>query len=167
MRVLVLNAGSISLKSCLYDLAEALRQTPPVRLWGGFSNPNPRWPFLTRPFIRLCRSTRPSIPGPTPGLSAGSAAMVSTASAINIVRRARPTSLGRTLGLFAWLRAIWVMDVHWLRCETDAAWIPRWVHAARRVDDGESLRYNRPRNSHSSTARRRVFCRPAGENPEP
>ena len=35
MKVLVLNAGSSSLKSCLYDLAETLPQTPPVPLWEG------------------------------------------------------------------------------------------------------------------------------------
>jgi acetate kinase len=35
MKVLVLNAGSSSLKSCLYDLAESLPQTPPVPRWEG------------------------------------------------------------------------------------------------------------------------------------
>jgi acetate kinase len=35
MRVLVLNAGSSSLKTCLYELAESLPQTPPVPLWEG------------------------------------------------------------------------------------------------------------------------------------
>lgn len=35
MKVLVLNAGSSSLKSCLYDLAEPLPQTPPVPVWEG------------------------------------------------------------------------------------------------------------------------------------
>jgi acetate kinase len=35
MRVLVLNAGSSSLKSCLYELAEPLPQAPPVPLWEG------------------------------------------------------------------------------------------------------------------------------------
>jgi len=35
MKILVLNAGSSSLKSCLYELAEPLPQTPPVPLWEG------------------------------------------------------------------------------------------------------------------------------------
>jgi acetate kinase len=35
MKVLVLNAGSSSLKSCLYELAEPLPQTPPAPLWEG------------------------------------------------------------------------------------------------------------------------------------
>ncbi len=35
MKVLVLNAGSSSLKSCLYELAESLPQAPPVPLWEG------------------------------------------------------------------------------------------------------------------------------------
>jgi acetate kinase len=35
MKVLVLNAGSSSLKSCLYEMSEALPQTPPVPAWEG------------------------------------------------------------------------------------------------------------------------------------
>jgi acetate kinase len=35
MRVLVLNAGSSSLKSCLYELKEPLPKAPPVPLWEG------------------------------------------------------------------------------------------------------------------------------------
>jgi len=35
MKVLVLNAGSSSLKSCLYELPELLPQTPPAPLWEG------------------------------------------------------------------------------------------------------------------------------------
>ena len=35
MRVLVLNAGSSSLKSCLYELNEPLPQAPPMPLWEG------------------------------------------------------------------------------------------------------------------------------------
>jgi acetate kinase len=35
MRILVLNAGSSSLKSCLYELTEPLPQIPPVPLWEG------------------------------------------------------------------------------------------------------------------------------------
>lgn len=34
-KVLVLNAGSSSLKSCLYELADSLPQAPPVPLWEG------------------------------------------------------------------------------------------------------------------------------------
>ena len=35
MKVLVLNAGSSSMKSCLYELVESLPQAPPVPLWEG------------------------------------------------------------------------------------------------------------------------------------
>ncbi len=35
MKILVLNAGSSSLKSCLYELAEPLPELPPVPLWEG------------------------------------------------------------------------------------------------------------------------------------
>jgi acetate kinase len=58
MRVLVLNAGSSSLKSCLYVMTEPLPQMPPVPLWEG----HVEWeePF-TNVRLRAKREGRPVI----------------------------------------------------------------------------------------------------------
>lgn len=70
MKVLVLNAGSSSLKSCLYDLAEPLPQTPPVPLWEG----QVEW---EEPFgnvrLRVKRQGRP-VMDEQPGIDSESAA---------------------------------------------------------------------------------------------
>jgi acetate kinase len=70
MKVLVLNAGSSSLKSCLYELAESLPQTPPVPLWEG----HVEW---EEPFgnvrLRVRREGRP-VMDEQPGIDSESAA---------------------------------------------------------------------------------------------
>ena len=65
MRILVLNAGSSSLKSCLYELTEPLPQTPPVPLWEGhveWEEPFRNVQILAKREGRQVLDERPDIP---------------------------------------------------------------------------------------------------------